>query len=59
MSKGLTLNVKMITRKRPLQSPTRKWEENIRMDVKEMFDSVQDRHYWRALFILQLSLRVS
>ena len=42
--------------KRPLGRPRRTWEDNIRMDHKEMgintknwIDSAQDRDYWRAL----------
>ena len=44
------------TGKRPLGRPRRRWEENIRMDLKEIsintrnwVDSAQDRNYWRAL----------
>ena len=44
------------TGKRPLGSPRRKWEGNIRMNLKEMgvnprkwVDSTEDRDYWRAL----------
>ena len=44
------------TGKRPLESPLRRWEDNIRMDLKEIrvntrnwADSAQDRDYWRAL----------
>ena len=43
------------TGKRPLGRPRRRWEDNIRMDFKEMgihtrnwVDSAQDRDYWRA-----------
>ena len=42
--------------KRPLGKPRRRWEDNIRMDLKEMgidtgnwVDSAQDKNYWRAL----------
>ena len=38
------------TGKRPLGSPRRRWEDNIRMD--------QDRSYWRALLNAALNLRV-
>jgi hypothetical protein len=41
--------------KRPLGRPRRRWEDNIRMDLKEIgintrnwVDSAQDRDYWRA-----------
>ena len=44
------------TRKRPLGSPRRRWEDNIIMGLKEIVintrtwvDSAQDRNYWRAL----------
>ena len=50
------------TGKRPLGKPRRRWEDNIRMDLKDIyiyiyiyintgnwFDSAQDRDYWRAL----------
>ena len=44
------------TGKRPLRRPRRRWEENIRMDLKEIgihtgnrVDSAQDSYYWRAL----------
>ena len=53
------------TAKRPLGSPRRRWEDNIRMDLKEMgintrnvVDSAQDRDCWRALVKLALILRV-
>ena len=46
--------------------PTRRWEDNIRMDLEEIginaknwVDSAQDRYYWRALVIAALNLRVS
>ena len=52
------------TGKRPLGSPRRRWECNIRMDLKEMgintrncLHSVQD--YRRALVNAELNLRVS
>ena len=41
--------------KRPLGKPRRRWEDNIRMDLKEIgvnmrtwVDSAQGRAYWRA-----------
>ena len=51
--------------RRPLGRPRRRWEDNIRMDLKEiginagnLFDSAQDRNYWRALVNAALNLRV-
>ena len=53
------------TGKRPLGRPRRRWEGDIRMDLKEIgthtrnwVDSTQDRDYWRALAIATLNLRV-
>ena len=44
----------------------RRWEDNIRMDLKEIgnntrnwVDSVKDRDYWRAVVNAALNLRVS
>ena len=52
--------------KRTLGRPRRRWEDNIRMDPKEIcinaknwVDSAQDRDYWRALVNSALNLRVS
>ena len=54
------------TRKRPLGRPRRRWEDNIRMDLKDIgidagnwVDSAQDRNNWRALVYAALNLRVS
>ena len=54
------------TGKRPLGRPRRRWEDNIRMYLKETgintgnwVDSGQDRDYWRALVNAALNLRVS
>ena len=51
--------------KRPLGRPRRRWEHNIRMDLKEIginagnwVDSVQDRDFWSALVNAALNLRV-
>jgi hypothetical protein len=53
------------TGKRPLGRPRRRWEDNIRMDLKEIgintrncVGSTQDRDYWRALVNTALNLRV-
>ena len=51
--------------KRPLGRSRRRWEDNIRMDLKEIgintrnwVDSAKDRNYWRALVNAALNLRV-
>ena len=49
---------------RPLGSPRRRWEYNIRMDLEEIginrwVDSVQDRNYWNALVDAALNLWVT
>ena len=51
--------------KLPLGRPSRRWEDNIRMDHKEIgintgdwVDSAQDRDYWRVLVNAALDLRV-
>jgi hypothetical protein len=53
------------TRKRPLGRPRRRWEDNIRKDLKELgintrtwVDSAQDKHYLRALVNVALNLQV-
>ena len=53
------------TGRRPLGRLRRKWENNIRMDLKEIdintrswVDSAQDRTYWRALVNAALNFRV-
>ena len=52
--------------KRPLGRPRRRWEDNIRMDLKYIGINTknwvvlaQGRNYWRALVIAALKLRVS
>ena len=54
------------TGKRPLGTPWRRWEDNIRMDLEEIginagnwVDSAQDRDYWRALVNVELNPRGS
>ena len=54
------------TGRRPLGRPGLRWEDNIRMDLKEIcintrncVDSDQDRDYWRGLVNAALNLRVS
>ena len=50
---------------RPIVMPRRRWEENIRIDLKEMginswiwIDSAQDTDYWKAIVDAALNLRV-
>ena len=51
--------------KRPSGRPRRKWEDNIRMNFKEIgantrnfVDPVQDRDYWRAFVNATLNIGV-
>jgi hypothetical protein len=51
--------------KRPLGRPRLRWEENIRMDLREIgwggmdwIDLAQDRDQWRALVNTVMNLRV-
>ena len=51
--------------KRPLRRPSRRWEDSIRIDLKEIgkntrnwVDSAQDEDYWRTLVNAALNLRV-
>jgi hypothetical protein len=53
------------TGKRPLGMPRCRWEDNIRMDTKEIgintrnwVDSAQGRDYWKTLVNVALNLRV-
>ena len=53
------------TEQKHLGRPRRRWEDNIRMDLKEIgintrnwVDSAQDRDYWRALVNETLNLRI-
>jgi hypothetical protein len=52
-------------RKRPLGRPSRRWEENIRMDLQEVgswcedwIGLAQDRDRWRAFVSAVMKLRV-
>ena len=56
---------KILTGKRPLGRPRRRWEDNLRMDLQEIginasnwVESAQDSDYCRALVNAALSLRV-
>ena len=49
---------KILTGKRPLGRPRRRWDDNIRMDLEEIGINAQDRKYWRALVNAALNLRV-
>jgi hypothetical protein len=51
--------------KRPLGRPRRKWEDNIRMDLRQIgwggmdwIDLAQDRDQWRALVNAVMNVRV-
>jgi hypothetical protein len=52
--------------KRSLGRPRRRWEDSIKMDLKEIcintrncIDSAKDRDYWRTFVNAALNLRVS
>ena len=52
--------------KRPFGCRWRRWEDNIRMDLKEIavntknwIDSARDRNYWRVCVIAVLNLWVA
>ena len=52
--------------KRPLGRPTHRWEDNIKMDLREVgcggmdwIELTQDREGWRALVNEVLKLRVA
>ena len=52
------------TEKRPIGRPRLRWEDNIRMDLKEIdvnmrnwIDSSQDRDYWHALVNVKENLQ--
>ena len=54
-----------LKRKRPLERPRCRWEDNVKMDVQEVgyggihwIDLAQDRDRWLALVIAVINLRV-
>jgi hypothetical protein len=54
-----------LERKRPLGRPTRRWEDGIRMDLREIglgdvdwFRLAQDKDLWRAVLSAVMNLRV-
>jgi hypothetical protein len=51
--------------KRPLRKPSRRWEDNIKMDLQEVgrramdwIDLVQDRERWRTLVNAVMNVRI-
>ena len=51
--------------KRPLGRPRRRWEDNIKMDLREVgcdprewIDFAEDRDQWRAYVLAVMNLRV-
>ena len=65
MARSCSQNTFKISTRTPAgKRPRRRWEENIRMDLKEIginkrnwVDLAQDRDYWRALVNAALNLR--
>jgi hypothetical protein len=52
--------------RRPLGRPRRRWEDNIKIDLREVgwggvdwIDVVQNRDRWRALVYAVMNLRIS
>jgi len=50
--------------KRPLGRPRRRWEDNIKMDLREVggvgdwMELAQDKHRWQAIVSTVMNLRV-
>jgi hypothetical protein len=69
MGEGRAVNRVLVGRpegKRPLGRPRRRWEDNIRMDLREAgersgdsMESAQDRDRWRALVNAVKNFRAS
>ena len=62
---GFKISTGIPAGKRPSGRPKRRWEDNIRRDLKEIrintrnwVDSAQDRDYWRVLVNAALNLRI-
>jgi hypothetical protein len=52
-------------RRRPVENPTRRWENNTKIDVREVgwksmdsIDPVQDKYRWRAVVNAVMNLRI-
>jgi hypothetical protein len=45
--------------KRPLKRPTRRWVDNIKMDIRDWIELAQDVDQWRALVKTVMNLRVA
>jgi hypothetical protein len=61
----LVVEVGQPERKRPLGRPRRRWQDNIKMDLREIgwgglywINVAQDRDQWRALVNTVMNLRV-
>jgi hypothetical protein len=59
------ISVGKLEGKRPLGRPRHRWEDNIKMDLREIgwgdmkwIDLVQDRDQWRALVTMVMNLWV-
>ena len=53
-----SLNIGSIVEDTAVGKPSRIWEDNIWMDIKEIVDSSQDRYYRRILMSIGLNLRI-
>jgi hypothetical protein len=64
-SRDFKILTRTSTGRRPLGRPRHRWEDNIRMNLKEIgintrnwVDLAQDTNYWRALVNATMNLRV-